>query len=476
MDVYDLFSSCRKGDVCRVRYLVEQRDVDLNVRDKWDSSPLYYACLCGHEELVQYLLANGAKCEANTFDGERCMYGSLNESVRRLLKDYKCISVRAMQRDDFNYFLHMLLEQGPHSDVKFLVHGQIFTAHRCILSARSEYFTDMLESKWKGKTLITLKHPLINPSAFGAILQYSYTGRMDIDISLVEDCRRLAKQCKMEDLMEELENKCKQLYEFVSNKPGICVKVLSLDPHSCQLQEEMAQLADCALPTELRVGFGELPFNRVDRFPTYPDICFRVDGFNFLCHKAFFCGRSDYFKALLEDHFSEGEQLQSQPSTPVITLHNISHEIFIHVMYYIYTDDTELITEIVFDVLCVADMYLLPGLKRLCGKTLSKTICEDNVLYMWKMAKLFRLSRLEDNCTEFMAKIIERLVEQAEFAEIIKEDAASVEERQETDSVPLVDEIRYHITGNLQTYSAIEEANQKLEALEELLCSINIYC
>uniref|UniRef100_A0AAQ4RDK0 Ankyrin repeat and BTB (POZ) domain containing 1 n=1 Tax=Gasterosteus aculeatus aculeatus TaxID=481459 RepID=A0AAQ4RDK0_GASAC len=497
------------------RYLVEQRDVELNVRDKWDSSPLYYACLCGHEELVQYLLANGAKCEANTFDGERCMYGSLNESVRRLLKDYKCISVRAMQRDDFSYFLHALLEQGPHGDVKFLVHGRMFTAHRCVLSARSEYFTDMFETKWKGKSSITLKHPLVernthtcvrglccliqrrphvvclfvyvsvgksrfvpqvNPSAFGAILQYSYTGRMDIDISLVEDCRRLAKQCKMELLIDQLENKCKQLYEFVSHKPGICVKVLSLDPHSCQLQEEMAQLADCALPIELRVGFGELPFNRVDRFPTYPDICFRVDGFNFLCHKAFFCGRSDYFKALLEDHFSEGEQLQTQPSTPVITLHNISHEIFTHVMYYIYTDDTQLIAEVSFDVLCVADMYLLPGLKRLCGKTLAKTICEDNVLYMWKTAKLFRLSRLEDQCTQFMAKIIERLVERAEFAEIIKEDAASVEERQETDSVPLVDEIRYHITGNVQTYSAIEEANQKLEALEELLCSINIYC
>lgn len=106
-------------------------------------------------------------------------------------------------------------------------------------------------------------------------------------------------------------------YTEVSNKPGICVKVLSLEPHSCQLQEEMAQLADCALPPELRVrtwrqnthrtccfnsfsepmlasaffahspqvGFGELPFNRVDHFPTYPDICFRVDGYNFLCHK-----------------------------------------------------------------------------------------------------------------------------------------------------------------------------------------------
>lgn len=71
---------------------------------------------------------------------------------------------------------------------------------------------------------------------------------------------------------------------------------------------------------------------------------------------------------------------------------------------------------------------------------------------------------------------LSQLVEQDEFAEIIKEDAASLEERHETDSVPLVDDIRYHIASNVQTYSAIEEANQKLEALEELLSTINIEC
>lgn len=471
-----MFTSCRKGDISRVSYLVEQRDVDLNVRDKWDSTPLYYACLCGHEELVQYLLANGAKCEANTFDGERCMYGSLSDSIRRLLKDYKCITAQTMQRDYYDYFLHMLLEQGQFSDVKFLVHGETFQAHRCVLSARSEYFTAMFETKWKGKKLIALKHPLINPAAFRAMLQYFYTGRMDIDVSHVEDCKRLAKQCKMGDLIDELENKCKQVYEFVSNKPGICVKVLTLEPHSGQLQEEMALLADCAPPPELRVGFGELPFDRIDNFPSYSDICFRVEGFNFLCHKAFFCGRSDYFKALLEDHFSEGEVLQSQPSTPVITLHNISHEIFIRLLYYIYSDDTELTTENVYDVLCVADMYLLPGLKRLCGKTLGSLLSEDNILHVWKTARLFRLSRLEDQCTEYMAKIIEKLVEQAEFAEMIREDAEAVEKRHETDSIPLVDDIRFHITSNVQTFSAIEEANQKLEALEQLLSSIDLDC
>lgn len=40
---------------------------------------------------------------------------------------------------------------------------------------------------------------------------------------------------------------------LVSNKPGVCVKVLSLESISCRLQEDMAQLADCAMPPVLRV-------------------------------------------------------------------------------------------------------------------------------------------------------------------------------------------------------------------------------
>lgn len=58
----------------------------------------------------------------------------------------------------------------------------------------------------------------------------------------------------------------------------------------------------------------------------------------------------------------------------------------------------------------------------------------------------------------------------------VKENAEAVEERQETDSIPLVDDIRFHITSNVQTYSAIEEANQKLEALENLLANIGLDC
>jgi ankyrin repeat/BTB/POZ domain-containing protein 1 len=68
----------------------------------WDSTPLYYACLCGHIELVEYLLENGARCEANSFDGERCMYGALTDQIRNVLRNLK---VRVTKLDQYELFL-----------------------------------------------------------------------------------------------------------------------------------------------------------------------------------------------------------------------------------------------------------------------------------------------------------------------------------------------------------------------------------
>lgn len=54
-------------------------------------------------------------------------------------------------------------------------------------------------------------------------------------------------------------------------------------------------------------------------------------------------------------------------------------------------------------------MYLLPGLKRLCGRSLAQLLDEDSVVGVWRIAKLFCLARLEDQCTEYMAKVIEKV-------------------------------------------------------------------
>nr|KAF6329494.1 ankyrin repeat and BTB domain containing 1 [Myotis myotis] len=422
MDISDLFTSCRKGDVGRVRYLLEQRDVDVNVWDKWDSTPLYYACLCGHEELVLYLLANGARCEANTFHGERCFYGAASDTIRRALLDYKQVTPSSRRRDYYDEFLQRLLDQGIHSDVLFVVHGKPFRAHRCILGARSSYFANMLDTKWKGKSIVVLRHPLINAVAFGALLQYLYTGGLDVGVEHISDCERLAKQCQLLDLLNDLEAKCKEVSEFVASKPGTHVKVLSMRPpaEDPRLREDLALLADCALPPELRGDLGELPFPFPDGFNSCPDVCFQVEGCSFLCHKV----------------------------PP----------------------------EVAYDVLSMADMYLLPGLKRLCGRSLAQLLDEDSVVGLWRVAKLFRLARLEDQCTEYMAKVIEKLVEQEDFSEAVREEAAAVRGRQEQDSIPLVDDIRFHITSVVQTYSNIKEMERRLHALEDLLVSIGLDC
>lgn len=55
--------------------------------------------------IYNFVFVAGAKCEANTFDGERCVYGALTDDIRNLLRSYKAISNRLMRRDLFDEFL-----------------------------------------------------------------------------------------------------------------------------------------------------------------------------------------------------------------------------------------------------------------------------------------------------------------------------------------------------------------------------------
>ena len=48
---------------------------------------------------------SGAKCEAKTFDGERCLYAALSDSIRKLLRSYKMITSTTMRRDMYDEFL-----------------------------------------------------------------------------------------------------------------------------------------------------------------------------------------------------------------------------------------------------------------------------------------------------------------------------------------------------------------------------------
>jgi predicted membrane chloride channel (bestrophin family) len=55
--------------------------------------------------LLTVFIVLGAKCQANTFDGERCLYGALNNRIRNLLRTYNVVSSKTLRRDQYEEFL-----------------------------------------------------------------------------------------------------------------------------------------------------------------------------------------------------------------------------------------------------------------------------------------------------------------------------------------------------------------------------------
>ena len=90
------------------------------------------------------------------------------------------------------------------------------------------------------------------------------------------------------------------------------------------------------------------------------------------------------------------------------------------------------------------------------------------------VARLFQLPRLEDRCAEFIAKHLEAVLDRPEqceqFAKMIESDAEQVPSRELTDTIDVIDQVRYHITTTcVNTFSDIQEADAKLALIDSLL-------
>ena len=61
----------------------------------------------------------------------------------------------------FRILFHRLLEEGTNSDITFQIHDSVIHAHRCLLAARSQYFKEQLEGRWKGKRVVSIRNSLV---------------------------------------------------------------------------------------------------------------------------------------------------------------------------------------------------------------------------------------------------------------------------------------------------------------------------
>nr|CAB3219665.1 ankyrin repeat and BTB/POZ domain-containing protein 1 [Phallusia mammillata] len=479
---WHLFTCCKTGDLKQLRYLCEE-EVDLNIRDCWDSTPLYYACLCGHIEIVEFLLNKGAKCVENTFDGERCLYGALTNDIKCLLKSWKQVHVTGVQRNRHYDMLNLLLHKGPYTDVKFIVHGKDFLLHKVILSARSMYFANAFSKKWKNKNVIVVTNKLISATAFSLVVQYLYTGRVIMHRDDITDVKRIARNCQLIDFVEDIDEADLKIQELVQIKPVMETRLKMLAVDSSQGRKKLLcdfkKLVDHVIPPSLHnwLPEGVLPFTKMWRMVgLHPDVSFSVNGHLFLSHKAFLCSSSEYFRAILEDHFKENVDNVLEDCRN-FTLNNMSHEIFRIIVIFIYTGCLETSNEaIICETLCTSHMLLFHDLSRKCGQMLESFLSDNNVTQYYKMSRSLELPRLETSCIRFMGQNLEKLLLNDDFAALVEEDAMSISRREEVDSIPVIDDIRCYLTDSVQCYAQMHDVTAKLQALDVLLSRLGREC
>ena len=66
------------------------------------------------------------------------------------------------------------------------------------------------------------------------------------------------------------------------------------------------------------------------------------------------------------------------------------------------------------------------------------------------------------------------MVQSQEFADLVTTDAETVKGREETDSIPIIDDIRYHVSNSVQDFSDIYETDQKMRVIDDFLETLDL--
>ncbi|CAI2171746.1 12620_t:CDS:2 [Funneliformis geosporum] len=512
----DLLNACRNGDLelverlafliphssyCYTVYALEKRTnttlnwislvrnfgAPINQTDTWQCSPLYLACLCGHYR--EFLLENGARCGQDTFEGQRCYYGALTIKIRSLLSSYKYTKADDKYQPFRKFFSHILERPlDTFSDVIFKLNAPYgwlrgyntlekleISAHRSILYARSTFFASKFQTIWRTSKVIEIQEIQIHPTCFRTMLRYLYTGEItSIPNSLMDNMIQLCQYVCLNNLAERYKNKrINQDLDKVEFK---------------KLQNDLVKFFKNVL-LEDKQYYVETDYNNKMEFTeSQHDICIRVEDEYFNCHKVFLTERCEYFKAMFTGPFSE--KLLRSPRVS-----DCSSEVFALILEFIYTDKCDIPESLACEVLIKADMYLLDKLKSIASIVLTK-LSEplEDIYVLMRTAIDLNIVRLEQWCCRWFAEHLHEVIEDQRFLDFICESAHSIKKRQETDTIPFIDDLRYWLSkkysvleddidkrsGKVREYDGEEitdweaEYNLVLEKIEQVLLSLDL--
>lgn len=437
----------------------------------------------------------GALAERNTFQGERCVYNALNIKIRDLLLQYDFSKSTDPLQAWSAHITSLLSRETPRtSDISLLADSHSFALHKFLLSARSPYFRKKLAAApgtetWRLPSSLPIE-------SFRIVMQYLYLDEIPRDIvgpgsesseeEVLKGIDRISKDLEVESLWESMlamndRRLTRQRYQDEVNRAQEQMRAFFetdiLGNKEVVEQDELDKVkwprtnsifADCLLaayepapptsddapaqPSEPKATPAGVPA------PSRKAVVFPA-------HRAMLI-RSLYFETMFSSAFKEAQESEH---LHVITV-DCAPDVLRLVLSFLYTETANCPLDLALDLLYAADMLFLDKLKgkavtaistlgsatanELVDRTHGQEGGEDvedevepiNIYDVIHAAWDLGVQRLEEFAARYLAYRLEDYIDDEDFAELIRLSAGRIQEREETDTIELLDDIRYYLS------------------------------
>ncbi|KAM0468042.1 hypothetical protein ACHAP7_011335 [Fusarium lateritium] len=496
-EFHEFLMACRRGDLRRCQELISE-GVNINGKDRFDYTPLIIVCA---------LVICCALAERNTFQGERCIYNALNDRIRNLLLQYDFSKSSDPYVYWSTHISTLLGRTSPKTtDITLASGSRSFDLHKFILVARSPYFRAKLAAvpettTWKLASAVPVQSFLI-------VLRYLYLGEVPRDIApfvgadseedVLKGLDKVSKQLEVESLWEtilaggdrrlarqryqaEVERARGQFEDFFSqNILGNKMVVDTDQVKDVKWKYDNSMFADVILRADEPIDIEDeksgqtTPTNDAPTIPIGPardqETVTKRKSVLYPAHKAMLI-RSEYFEKMFSGDFVES---QRDEHLRIVTI-DCTPAILEIILTFLYTETSVCPLEHALDLLYAADMLFLDNLKSKAALAIStlgsgtsnvlvdrthgesqrngEGVQEDEQLEMEPIniydvihaAWDLRVQRLEEFAARYLAYRLEDYIDEEDFQALIAESAQRITVREETDTIELLDDIRYYL-------------------------------